>query len=229
MKCLLAGWAASVFLALCLYSTFVSIPIVAYSISFVIFMYTVFIRPITLCWGATEAEMEDSAHTRSNQNLQCIHAIEINKPAQEIWPWLVQIGYGRAGLYSYRFLDNWLANKAQRYKLVPEWQRIQVGDILTIVPGLVSMRVEDVCRPNKLRLGNVTVSVEGIDVRRSRVIIHTRGKYRYDFGVVINFIVWHFLWEGAKFLLERKCLLNLKKLVESSEGTFDPDKLPATN
>ena len=32
--------------------------------------------------------------------LQTTHAFTINAPAEQIWPWLIQIGQGRAGFYS---------------------------------------------------------------------------------------------------------------------------------
>jgi len=34
------------------------------------------------------------------------HAITIRASAAEIWPWLVQLGQGRGGFYSYEWLEN---------------------------------------------------------------------------------------------------------------------------
>src|SRR3546814_3812811 len=33
-------------------------------------------------------------------------AVTINARPQNIWPWLVQMGYGRGGFYSYDWLEN---------------------------------------------------------------------------------------------------------------------------
>lgn len=33
-------------------------------------------------------------------------AVTIAAPREEVWPWLVQIGQGRGGFYSYTFLEN---------------------------------------------------------------------------------------------------------------------------
>jgi hypothetical protein len=33
-------------------------------------------------------------------------AITITAPPEQVWPWLVQLGYGRAGWYSYDWIDN---------------------------------------------------------------------------------------------------------------------------
>jgi hypothetical protein len=38
--------------------------------------------------------------------LKATHAITINAPAADIWPWLVQMGQNRGGFYSYTWLEN---------------------------------------------------------------------------------------------------------------------------
>lgn len=58
--------------------------------------------------------------------------ITIDAPPDRVWPWLVQMGYGRAGWYSYDQLD-------QRGKsadaIVDAWQKLEVGDIVPTHPG----------------------------------------------------------------------------------------------
>jgi hypothetical protein len=58
------------------------------------------------------------------------HAITIEAPACEVWPWLVQMGWGRAGWYTYRWVDRLLfpANGPSANRIVPELQQLQVGD-----------------------------------------------------------------------------------------------------
>lgn len=58
--------------------------------------------------------------------------ITIDAPPEAIWPWLVQMGYGRAGWYSYDQLD--MKGKSA-VRLVPEWGSIAVGDIVPMAPG----------------------------------------------------------------------------------------------
>src|SRR5215470_12006613 len=60
------------------------------------------------------------------------HAITIRARPAEIWPWLVQMGCRRAGWYSYDGLDNGGVPSAER--IVPELQRVQVGDIFPMTP-----------------------------------------------------------------------------------------------
>ncbi len=61
------------------------------------------------------------------------HAIDVAVPPERVWPWLAQMGAGRAGWYSWDRLDNGGARSADR--LVPELQRIGPGDVLPAVPG----------------------------------------------------------------------------------------------
>ena len=45
----------------------------------------------------------------------------------DIWPWFVQMGWRRGGWYSYDGLDNGGVPSATR--IVPELQRVEVGDV----------------------------------------------------------------------------------------------------
>ncbi len=58
--------------------------------------------------------------------------ITIEAPEAAIWPWLVQMGYGRAGWYSYDTLDM-RGRSADR--IVPAWQSIAAGDRIPTWPG----------------------------------------------------------------------------------------------
>ena len=61
------------------------------------------------------------------------HAITIHRPPREVWPWLVQMGSGRAGWYAYDSVDNGGHRSAER--VLPEYQNISVGDVFPALPG----------------------------------------------------------------------------------------------
>lgn len=46
-------------------------------------------------------------------------------PPERVWPWLVQMGAGRAGWYAIDLIDNGGAPSAR--EIVPEWQRLAPG------------------------------------------------------------------------------------------------------
>ena len=79
------------------------------------------------------------------------HAICIASPPERVWPWLMQMGAGRAGWYSHDWVDNGGAPSAQR--IVPELQRLAPGDVLPVLPGTADgFVVSDVEAPRRLVL-----------------------------------------------------------------------------
>jgi hypothetical protein len=61
------------------------------------------------------------------------HAITIAAPPSSVWPWLAQMGFGRAGWYSHDRLDNAGHPSAEQIRV--EWQAIAVGDPIPSSPG----------------------------------------------------------------------------------------------
>jgi hypothetical protein len=60
-------------------------------------------------------------------------AVTVTVRPEDIWPWLVQIGFGRAGWYSYDIFDNLGRHSAER--IMPELQHVEAGDLVPIGPG----------------------------------------------------------------------------------------------
>jgi hypothetical protein len=58
--------------------------------------------------------------------------ITIAAPPEAVWPWLVQMGYGRAGWYSYDTLD---MKGSSAGSILPEHQSLAVGDIVPTDPS----------------------------------------------------------------------------------------------
>lgn len=68
-------------------------------------------------------------------------AITIDAPPAAVWPWLVQMGYGRAGWYSYDAID--MAYPSTD-RILPQYQDLKVGDVVPTHPGggFIVKRVE---------------------------------------------------------------------------------------
>jgi hypothetical protein len=84
-------------------------------------------------WGATAQEQRQPLagdELLPEATALTTHAITIAAPAQAVWPWLVQMGWGRAGWYTYRWVDRLLfpANGPSATQLLAEHQRLAVGD-----------------------------------------------------------------------------------------------------
>ena len=57
------------------------------------------------------------------------HQIDIDAPAATIWPWLVQLGYGRGGFYSFDLLERLAGvGMTNARRVEPQWQDLAVGD-----------------------------------------------------------------------------------------------------
>lgn len=80
-------------------------------------------------WGATDDEVRaamqgDEIVPRASFN--ATRAITIMAPPQDVWPWIVQMGYRRAGFYTYDIADN--AGFSSADHVLEEYQRFSAGD-----------------------------------------------------------------------------------------------------
>lgn len=100
-----------------------------------VIVYERAVRPWWRTWGVDERDvvralpgddLVPGARTIDTRS------IEIDAPPTDVWPWLVQMGYGRAGWYSYDAID--MAGGSSR-QVVPEWQTLAVGDVVPTYPG----------------------------------------------------------------------------------------------
>jgi hypothetical protein len=102
--------------------------------------YVVFVRPWHLRWGATDEEADGHLSGDDlipNADLSATRAIRIRASAEDVWPWIAQLGQGRGGLYSYDALENLVGcdiHSADR--IVPEWQDVRVGDRFRLHPDV---------------------------------------------------------------------------------------------
>jgi hypothetical protein len=93
------------------------------------------------------------------------HAITIDVPPDQVWPWLVQMGCARAGWYSYDLLDN--GGRQSATTINPAWQHLAIGEVMSAVPGARdAFVVMDFTPGNMLLLGVPMVTTVG-DARES--------------------------------------------------------------
>lgn len=89
-------------------------------------------------WGATEEET--TAVLPGDEFVpepaeQTTLAVTVAAPAERIWSWLVQIGQGRGGMYSYDWLENVFGLDIHSADSVrEEWQHLAQGDRIVVVP-----------------------------------------------------------------------------------------------
>lgn len=176
------------------------------------------LRRTVLTWGATVAEA--TSRLPGDELLEdadgvSTRAIEVDAPAADVWPWLVQMGPApRGGAYTYDWIENLLGLDMHSVdRVLPEFQDPQVGD--TIGFGTNRMRLERVDRDRSLAWrsedGNwvwtfVLVGHDGT----TRLI--SRNRFRLPtFAARIGMVPM----EPGSLVMERKMLLGIKHRAET--------------
>lgn len=195
--------------------------------------YAFLVRPWYLGWGATEAEMEEPLpgddvvpHPRQEGT----HAITINAPVADVWPWLVQIGQNKGGFYSYHWLENLVGCDIHNATtVVPEWQTLRAGDVLwlhpkapplpvllveprrAIVVGGVSEEERDGTSKNT-RAGTWAFVLKELDTTTTRLIVRIRWDLKPS---LLNWIYAYGVLEPSHFIMERRMMLGIKRRAEA--------------
>ena len=89
-------------------------------------------------WGATGDEVAatlpgDELVPAPAENTTL--AVTIAAPPEQVWPWLMQMGQDRGGMYSYDWLENLLGLHIHSAEEIHgEWQHLSAGDRVVVVP-----------------------------------------------------------------------------------------------
>ncbi|SCF03971.1 hypothetical protein GA0070607_4738 [Micromonospora coriariae] len=97
-------------------------------------------------WGATPEEASGPVpgdELLSDAGLVSTRAITIDAGPEAVWPWLVQMGSGRGGAYTYDWIENLFGlNMHSADEILPQFQRLGVGDSLPLGTKRPAMQVE---------------------------------------------------------------------------------------
>jgi len=146
-------------------------------------------------------------------------AITVNASPEHIWPWLVQIGYQRGGLYSYDWLDRLFGylDRPSATRILPQFQHLAVGDRIPLGRGpswpVALIEPERALVLDMRNLGGFDwvwqFGLYAVDENRTRLVSRSR---------VCTKTVWARLGtyaiEPAGFLMTRRMLLGLKQRAE---------------
>src|SRR6186713_1182916 len=97
--------------------------------------YVAYFRPRIKSWGFDEVEAEKQFpgdELVTDPTSVETRGITIDDTPEKVWPWLVQMGYGRAGWYSYEPLDSKIPSAKE---ILPEFQELKAGDLMPTYPG----------------------------------------------------------------------------------------------
>jgi hypothetical protein len=171
-------------------------------------------------WGATDAEVEGQMpgdEIVPVTSFCATRAITIDAPPEVVWPWIVQVGFGRAGFYSYDILDN--LGRPSADCVLPECQQLQVGDWVPMASKVNETTAFKITafEPNEWLLWDKPDSTWAwklirLDGGRTRLI--ARLKQYYDWKSPGGTILTVILAEFGDFAMMRKMLLGLKARAE---------------
>ena len=185
-------------------------------------------------WGATDEEVATvypGDELIPDPAVQATMAVTVEAAPERIWPWLVQIGQDRGGMYSYDWLEQLIGLEiTSAQEIRQEWQQLAPGDRVQLVPrnwgplpNGYAFKVAQVDPPNALvlRQGPPEDPWDGVwsfllrpaGPDRTRLVSRTRTAQ--DTGVGAT------LLRGATtlgvpvtWLMTRKMLLTLKERAE---------------
>jgi hypothetical protein len=179
--------------------------------------YLLIVRPWHLRWGASKAE---AIAAMPGDDLVpgatvSTRAITIGGTPAEVWPWVVQIGFGRAGWYSYDWIDN--DGEPSASHIVADLQLLAVGDQIEIIPEM---------GPNVVTIEPERTLVAAADDRTSSWCLQlvpegssTRliSRWRNHFKVTLASALMIALTDPGSFIMEQKMLRTIRDRVEQQE------------
>ena len=158
-------------------------------VGLVMMAYLRWARPYQLRWGATEDEVQrpmPGDELNPNPKFLATRAITIEGKPEDVWPWLVQMGYRRAGFYGYDILENLGSPRGIRSadRILPEFQHFTVGDEVPISP--VASMMFHAIEPNRYLIwsgydggGGFTWALYPVDEKHTRLVSRIRWSHTW--------------------------------------------------
>jgi len=180
-------------------------------------------------WGATreEATRPMPGDDEVKRPMQVTtRAVTINASASDIWPWLVQMGYRRGGMYSYDWIDRCLGilDAPSADRIIPEFQHLEVGDIIPMgKPPSWPVKAIETERILLILINEPNAQVtwcfmlEEIAERQTRLILRIRNRLAVTPVLLLALPIML----PGEFLMVRRMLLGIKWRAEATAGAND--------
>ena len=183
--------------------------------------YPLFFRRWCLTWGARPGEVSmklPGDELLADAGLVSTRAVTIDAPPAAIWPWLVQMGSGRGGAYTYDWIENLLGlHMHSARQVLPQFQDLEVGDELPLGPGRPVMRVE-VCDPERtlaIRFADGNwVWIFALVAENGQTRLISRNRIDARGGLLPVRLFNLLVMEPGSLVMERKMLLGIKQRAE---------------
>jgi len=174
-----------------------------------------------LTWGATPDEVARELpgdELLTDPALVSTRVVSISAPPGAIWPWLIQMGSGRAGAYSYDWIENLLGLDMHSADVIlPQFQDVELGDEFPLGPNRPSMRVEvlDPERAFTLRLADGNwVWIFALFPQDGETRLVSRNRIAAPGASAAARLFTMLIMEPGSLVMERKMLLGIKERAE---------------
>lgn len=185
-------------------------------------------RPYQLNLGATAFEIERDMpgdELDPDPDFLATRAVTIQGTPEEIWPWLIQMSYNRAGFYGYDILENIGSERGMQSaeEIIPEFQEFDVGEEVPIsaVHSMAFYAIE----PDEFLIwtgedevapGGFTWALYPLEDGQTRLISRIRWSYKFNSPADVLMAVFTDL---SDHIAVRKILQGIKARVE---GQIEP-------
>ena len=174
-------------------------------------------------WGASRDETDRALpgdELLEQPDIVTTRGVDIDVPATSVWPWLIQMGPGRAGAYTYDWVENLAGiDMHSADELIPEFQNLEVGDCWKLGPRGAVLRVASVTPGSSIVLrsddGNwVWAFVLVPETDRCRLLSRNRIQQPASHAARA---AMRYVMEPGSLVMERKMLLGVKERAERAE------------
>ena len=198
--------------------------------------YAATVRPRLLRWGATPLEVRGALpgdELVPHARYVATRAVTVQAAPALVWPWLVQMGQGRGGLYSYDRLENLMGCDIHSVeRIVPELQQLEIGDAIRLVPEdakvplalhvaildpgrALVLRTPDAppapASAHSLPVATWAFVLREHDAGETRLLVRWRSAFEPTLrGRLTN----QYLLEPVHFVMERKMMLGIRARAE---------------
>jgi hypothetical protein len=184
-------------------------------------VYAPALRRWYLTWGATEEEVAaplPGDDLLPDPDMTTTRAITIDAPPGRVWPWLVQMGSGRGGAYTYDWIENLFGLKMHSaHRILPEFQQLAVGDLLPMGNGGPRMRVE-ICDPERTLVfrseDRQWVWIFSLTERCGRTRLISRNRISEEGASAGRRLADRLIMEPGSLVMERKMLIGIRQRAE---------------
>ena len=190
-------------------------------------VYHLLLRPWHRTWGASESEL--SRQLPGDEILpepadETTRAVTIEASGEAVWSWVVQLGQGRGGFYSYTWIENAFGADIHNVdRIIPELQELETGDSIRMVredywlqSSVTRMTVKYIDRGRTLVLqghdgGTWTFHIAPIDEETTRFIVRGR---KPATRTAVGYLLRYVTYELPHFVMERGMMLGIKRRAE---------------